>query len=72
MRVMSKGAESMKRWREAKGLTQLDMSQLLGTYCTVVSMYERGHRKPGIVAAMKIEDVTGGAVTARMWVEAVS
>lgn len=47
-------ANSLKRLRLAKGLSQEDLSALAGVDRTYISMLERGKRSPSLITIEKI------------------
>lgn len=53
----------LKSWREANDLTQRELAEQLGVHVQYVSAIERGARRPGMRVAIKIREVTQGAVT---------
>ena len=63
-RVVSAGA-SLREWRIALGLSQLDVALRLCISPNVVSDLERDRRRPGIDLAFEIEDLT--SLDARIW-----
>ena len=60
----NRGAELLRLWREGKGLTQPQASRLLGFAYDLVGFLERGYRKPGIRAAVKLQDRVGVPIDA--------
>jgi DNA-binding transcriptional regulator YdaS (Cro superfamily) len=49
------------------GISQKAFAALIGADPSVVSRFVSRAAKPGLELAMKIEDATGGAVSARSW-----
>lgn len=54
---------TLKKWREASGLTQRAIADRLGVHVQYVSAIERGARRPGMRVAKAIRDLTVGAVS---------
>ncbi len=55
----SKPREKLKKVRKARGLTQLEVANYVGTNKNHYSDIERGVRRPGIKLAIKITDFFG-------------
>jgi DNA-binding transcriptional regulator YdaS (Cro superfamily) len=49
------------------GISQKAFASSIGVDPSVVSRFVKGTAKPGMPVAFKIEDATGGAVSARSW-----
>ena len=45
---------SLRKYRKAKGLTQLQIAKLVGVKPSTVGMWENGARKPDIVTLKKL------------------
>jgi hypothetical protein len=67
--VENTGSRLLREWRSECGLSTRAAGELFGAAGTLVSRWERGLRRPCLRAAFSIEDVTGGAVPARSWLE---
>lgn len=48
---------------------QADLAKRLGVSCGYMSELVKGDKTPGLELAVKIEDATGGQVSARSWIE---
>lgn len=69
-RLLSRGARSLRDWREAKKLTQRDLCKLLGDIDVArLSSFENGRQRPGLPMAVKIQEVTRGVVKAVSWMD---
>ena len=55
--------KKLKQWREEAGLTQQELADRLGVHVQYVSAIERGARRPGMGVAVRIRDVTNGAIS---------
>ena len=49
------------------GISQKAFASSIGVDPSVVSRFVKGTAKPGMPLAFRIEDATGGAVSARSW-----
>ena len=58
----------LRKYREEKDLTQIDLAVLLDVKQSAVSGYESGSSTPTLKVAFKIQAVTGGKVPAQSWV----
>lgn len=54
--------ESITKIREAKKLTQVELSAIVGISQSALSMYETGQRKPSIDIAVRIAQALGCTV----------
>jgi transcriptional regulator with XRE-family HTH domain len=61
--------EKLKAWITDNNLTQREFAAMVGLSPTAVHQLLRGRNAPSVVAAIKIDDATGGAVPVRSWVE---
>lgn len=66
MSQKSLGNHLLRSWRKTTGLTQTEAAVRLGLNMTKVSKLEN-HGRPGLEAALRIEQVTNGAVPAASW-----
>ena len=57
-------ADQLRKWRKAKGLTQLQLAQKLGRTQGVIAHYEKGIRKPDLDVVPEIARILGVAVEA--------
>lgn len=64
---MNRGAQLFYRWRIDKDLTQRNVANMLDIDNSQLSKMELGHRKPGRQCAVRIEQITRGAVTCGSW-----
>jgi transcriptional regulator with XRE-family HTH domain len=55
------------RWREAAGLTQNDVAARVGVTQSRYSDWERGHGKPALNNAIRLEEISEGAVPLELW-----
>lgn len=53
---MSTAARKLKRWRERRGIVQVDMASYLGVTGAMLCYMEKGQRHPGLDLAVFIED----------------
>lgn len=53
---MSDFSKVLKQLRKERGLTQTDLSKILGISCSTISMYERGEREPAFEMQEAIAD----------------
>lgn len=60
----------LKIWRENKQMTQQELAAAARLHVQYISDIERGKRKPGMRAATRIRDVTGGVISLDMWAPA--
>lgn len=60
---------TLKSYRTQKRLTQSELSKTLGVTQATISKLENGECEPSLELAFKIEELTGGEVQARSWVE---
>jgi ribosome-binding protein aMBF1 (putative translation factor) len=51
------------------GMTQSEFAAKIGADVSVVSRFSRAHARPGLDLAVKIEQVTGGAVPVEAWLK---
>lgn len=65
---MAKPGTALRRWREKNDVTQVAVAAGIGVSQGAVSKFEANQRKLTELAAIRLEQVTGGAVLA---VEAV-
>ncbi|NRB12208.1 MAG: helix-turn-helix transcriptional regulator [Candidatus Thalassarchaeum sp.] len=63
----NKGSQMLYRWRLHRNLTQRNVAELLDVDVAQISKLENGHRKPGRTFAVKMEQVSRGAITCGMW-----
>jgi transcriptional regulator with XRE-family HTH domain len=54
---------TLRAWRTANGMTQADVAQKLGMHVQSVSAIECGRKRPSMAAALRIRDMTDGAVS---------
>ena len=52
-----KPKNKIKEFRDKRGLTQVELGQLLGMSQTAISLYESGDRKPDVETAKNIAKV---------------
>lgn len=52
-------ADNLKLAREAKGLTQTELAEMVGVSQATIAQYELGTRFPLIVIAVNLEEVLG-------------
>ena len=64
---LSRGAQLLRTWREAEGMTQRELAIRLG--CSFVQMcdYESGKRRPGVVRLYEIWKLT--SIRMEDWLE---
>lgn len=67
---MAKPGETLKRWRDAKGLSQDEAAKLLDPPSTqgTWASWELGRKPPSLGNALGIERLTDGAIPVREWV----
>jgi transcriptional regulator with XRE-family HTH domain len=53
----------LKTWRKNKGLTQRELAHGVGVHVQYISDIERGKRRPGMRAAIRIRNYTEGEVS---------
>lgn len=56
------------KYLKEAGASQKAFAEMIGVDPSVVSRFVARTARPGLDLAVKIEDATGGAVTARSWV----
>lgn len=61
---MQSAQEQLSDWMERRGLDQRSTAELLGMNETFVSKLMKGHRRPGLTNALKIQRMTGVSVEA--------
>lgn len=59
----------LKKWREAEGLSQGEAGKRIDVSQPSWSDYEAGRKTPRTKLALKIADLTKGAVSVDMWAE---
>ena len=59
---------TLTRYLKAKHLTAADLAHAARLHPSLISRYVRGARTPTLVAALRIEAATGGAVPVSSWV----
>ncbi len=64
MLVVMSNAIKFKEWRESAGLRQGQAGALIGISQPYISNIEKGKKPPSARLAMRIEQITKGAVTA--------
>ena len=52
-------SDNLKAAREAKGLTQAELAEMVGVSQPAIAQYELGTRFPLIIIAVNIEEVLG-------------
>lgn len=57
------------RWLEKSGLTRAEVAERLKIGSSALSQLTRGLTSPSLETAAAIEDLTGGEITARVWVQ---
>ena len=62
-------SEHLRKWRKAKGLTQVELAQKLGMTQGVIAHYEKGIRKPDLDKVPAIAKILGVPVEAPYGVE---
>lgn len=67
---MTKPGLALKRWRDARGLSQHDAAQQLDPPATqgAWASWENGRKPPSLRNALGIETLTGGVIRANAWV----
>lgn len=60
---------SLSQWRAAQEppRTAISIARELSVSHTLISEWERGTRKPGVELALRVEELTGGAVPIETW-----
>jgi transcriptional regulator with XRE-family HTH domain len=66
---VNRGAQALRDWRKAKGISQTVFAEEFGVYQVDVSKWESGRRLPNLLNAFILEDFTG--VDARLWLQGV-
>jgi len=61
------GAELLKAWREARGVSQTSIADALDIRQNTVSEWEKGSRRPDLPNALRLESHTDGGVAAVSW-----
>lgn len=61
------GAELLKQWREARGVSQTAVADALNIRPNSVSEWEKGSRRPDLPNALRLERHTDGTVGASAW-----
>lgn len=64
---MTEASGRLRDWRRGQGLTQADLAAKLGVSGATLSDWESGKKEPRIESAVRIEQVTDGAVPVRAW-----
>lgn len=59
----------LRIWMIEHGVSNKDLSGALGCHEMNVTLWRTGKRKPGRLYAVKLEELTGGRVTAASWDE---
>ena len=59
-------------WRQAEGVGQAQLAEQLGIRQPTLSNLETGRKKPGLRLAVRIAELTSGAVPVHSWVESPS
>lgn len=59
---------TLKTWREANGMTLVDVGQQLGVHYSAVQKWESGARLPASKSLGLIEHLTGGAVRVQSFI----
>lgn len=62
--------EKFREWFDGSGLTKADVGRVLDCTPEHVAYILEGKRVPGLRIAFRIEEASGGAVSAREWAEA--
>jgi transcriptional regulator with XRE-family HTH domain len=57
----------LTKYLDATGLSQTDFARRCGFPLSVVNGWFKGHRRPSLDAAFKMQKATGGAITAQAW-----
>jgi transcriptional regulator with XRE-family HTH domain len=63
------GATRLRSWRQKQKKPQREIAAALEVDGAIVSHWECGHRRPGLVYALAIEKLTGGVVKPEHWVD---
>ena len=63
----NRGAQFLRRWRTQNNLTQAEVCDELGLYCSTYSKYENGALKPCRVNAWAIQQYTKDYVNCGHW-----
>ena len=59
----------LTQWIEDVGVSQAYVARKLGVTRAAVNNWCRGHNRPNLCKAIRLEQLSGGAVPARTWVE---
>lgn len=62
-----RAGELLHGWRTGRELTQKQAAELLGVSQASLSDYERGVKSPDVDRALRIAEITGGAVPVESW-----
>jgi transcriptional regulator with XRE-family HTH domain len=63
------GPRLLARHLTASGLSLRDFADMVGASCSLVWMWRKGARTPGIDFALRIEQATGGRIRPKHWVD---
>jgi len=63
---MSAGA-SLKAWRGSRALSQTALAGVVGVGQSALAEWEAGRRRPELPYAIRLEEMTGGAVPLEAW-----
>lgn len=66
MAETNRGAQLLKAWRAARGLTQFELCKTLDIPPSQLSRYENGST-PSLKLANRIQSVTGGYIPTTAW-----
>lgn len=58
---------ALKRWRESEGLTQSGVAELVKVDQPTVAHWEAGRREPSVDEALRLDEVSAGVVSVRVW-----
>lgn len=62
-------ATPLAEWIDADGRPIAEIADLLGVAVSYVNRLRRGESRPSLELAIRIEELTGGDITARSWVD---
>ncbi len=68
---MNKSAANLSEWLKAQNKKQFEFAKELGISNAALSRLIKGHQKPTLEFAFRLEIITGGKVRAQEWVDAL-
>lgn len=65
--ILMHAGKLLRQWRDARGLNQSDAADALGLSQAALSDYENGRKSPSVDRALRIAELTEGAVPVESW-----